>query len=37
MNEALHCKILNDSGVDENDQNVFLGVPGVRTLNQLTQ
>jgi len=37
INEALHCKIPNDSDVDDNDQNVFIEVPGVRALNQLTE
>jgi hypothetical protein len=36
INEALHCKIRNDSDVD-NDQNVFVEVPGVRAPNQLTE
>jgi hypothetical protein len=37
IKEALHCKIRNDSNADDNDQNVFVEVTGVRILNQLTQ
>ena len=38
ISEALHCKIRNDSDVDDDhDHNVFVEVPGVGALNQLTE
>lgn len=38
INEALRCKIRNDSDIDDdNDHNVFVVVPGVGALHQLTE
>jgi len=37
MNEVLRCKIRNDSDIDDDDHNVFVQVPGVGALRQLTE